>query len=56
MKAKRPGRLKGTCVMVCGCGHRIAGRPGQAVKCPGCAKKQTIVKRAAPRRKVQMYL
>jgi hypothetical protein len=56
MKPKRPGRLKGTCVIVCRCGHRIAGKPGQSVKCPGCDTKQTVVKRAPPRRKVQMYL
>jgi hypothetical protein len=56
MKAVRPGRAKGSCVVRCRCGRRLAGKPGTVVTCAGCNRSQTIVRSSAPRKKVQMYL
>ena len=56
MKSARPGRAKGSCVVRCRCGRRLAGKPGTTVTCVDCNRSQTIVRPSAPRKAVRMYL
>jgi len=49
----RVGRPKGTRVVACRCGRRLAGGVGRRVRCPGCQRRVTVVERGTggkPRR------
>lgn len=50
-----PGRPKGTRVVQCDCGRRVAGLPGARVQCPDCPEKVLI--KTGPRvKKPPMFL
>jgi len=42
MTDKTPGRPKGTHVILCTCGRRVAGPLGRLMKCPDCGKRIKI--------------
>ena len=51
-----PGRPKGTRVVVCTCGRRLAGVIGKRVPCPDCGKKVTIREKDPTEKAPQVYL
>ncbi len=53
---RRVGRPKGTRVVACRCGRRLAGGVGQRVQCPGCLRRVTVVERSSGDKPRRVYL